>query len=302
MSFDRTALARAIDAHKTVVRVVVADIRGSTPREVGASMLIWENGQSGTIGGGALEFDAATRARQMIENNADLNTLHIPLGPATGQCCGGSVTLVSERFTQASRLPTAGAPFARPVVAQATTRAPAPPNTPAYMDGWLIEPAASKSPVWIFGAGHVGHALATTLAPMGDVDVTLVDISQARMPDLPAHITPLIAADPTQVVQYMPPQTQAFVMTHSHALDLRLCAALLDRPDVKTGLIGSDTKWARFQKRLAALGKSASDIDRITCPIGDPTLGKHPQAIAIGVAASYIHSTTQSHNSKAAAC
>jgi xanthine dehydrogenase accessory factor len=54
------------------------------------------------------------------------------------------------------------------------------------------------------------------------------------------------------------------------------------------GLIGSATKWARFRSRLAALGHLATSIDRIDCPIGNPSLGKHPQAIAIGVASAFL--------------
>ncbi|WP_323020585.1 XdhC family protein, partial [Pararhodobacter sp.] len=54
------------------------------------------------------------------------------------------------------------------------------------------------------------------------------------------------------------------------------------------GLIGSASKWARFQSRLKALGHAPQDIARIRCPIGDPALGKHPQAIAISVAAELL--------------
>jgi xanthine dehydrogenase accessory factor len=36
------------------------------------------------------------------------------------------------------------------------------------------------------------------------------------------------------------------------------------------------------------LGSQADRIDRIACPIGDRSLGKHPQAIAIGVAAALM--------------
>ncbi|HBU16687.1 MAG TPA: xanthine dehydrogenase accessory protein XdhC, partial [Gemmobacter sp.] len=53
----------ALEHHGAVVRVVVAAFDGSSPREVGAAMLVWNTGQSGTIGGGALEFQAAERAR-----------------------------------------------------------------------------------------------------------------------------------------------------------------------------------------------------------------------------------------------
>ncbi|MGB5870311.1 MAG: XdhC family protein, partial [Albidovulum sp.] len=57
MSFARTEVQAAIAAHGPVIRVVVAEVAGSAPREVGASMLVWATGQQGTIGGGALEYE-----------------------------------------------------------------------------------------------------------------------------------------------------------------------------------------------------------------------------------------------------
>ena len=70
----------------------------------------------------------------------------------------------------------------------------------------------------------------------------------------------------------------------SHGIDLDLCNALLNHGFAYAGLIGSKTKWARFQARLTDLGHHAAEISRITCPIGDPSLGKEPQAIAVGIA------------------
>ena len=63
MGFDREALWEAVKIHGRVIRVVIAAIKGSSPREVGTAMLVWENGQSGTIGGGTLEFQAAEAAQ-----------------------------------------------------------------------------------------------------------------------------------------------------------------------------------------------------------------------------------------------
>ena len=54
MGFDRSALAQLIACHGPVARIVVARTKGSVPREPGAAMLVWQGGQSGTIGGGAL--------------------------------------------------------------------------------------------------------------------------------------------------------------------------------------------------------------------------------------------------------
>jgi xanthine dehydrogenase accessory factor len=82
------------------------------------------------------------------------------------------------------------------------------------------------------------------------------------------------------------------VLTFSHALDLELCHRLLNRGFRSCGLIGSATKWGRFRSRLRALGHEAAEIGQIRCPIGDPSLGKHPQAIAVGVVAEMLRVST----------
>jgi xanthine dehydrogenase accessory factor len=76
-------------------------------------------------------------------------------------------------------------------------------------------------------------------------------------------------------------------MTHSHPLDEAICEAILRRGDFAyLGLIGSDTKRARFRKRLGAAGIPAAALDRIVCPIGIPGIeSKEPAAIAVSVAA-----------------
>ena len=63
MSFDLDALRAAVAAHGRVARVVIAGSAGSVPRGTGTAMLVWSDGQSGTIGGGALEFQGHFRGR-----------------------------------------------------------------------------------------------------------------------------------------------------------------------------------------------------------------------------------------------
>ena len=92
--FDLGALQAAVAAEGRVARVVIAAHDGSSPREVGAAMLVWRGGQSGTIGGGALEWEAAQRARAALDGQDRLDK--VPLGPALGQCCGGAVLLLTE--------------------------------------------------------------------------------------------------------------------------------------------------------------------------------------------------------------
>ncbi|MEM9199960.1 MAG: XdhC family protein, partial [Pseudomonadota bacterium] len=66
VGFALEAVKQAVARHGTVARVVVSNVEGSAPREAGASMLVWASGQSGTIGGGALEWEAAARARDLL--------------------------------------------------------------------------------------------------------------------------------------------------------------------------------------------------------------------------------------------
>ncbi len=293
MSLDLTALREAVTAHGLVVRILVVGVAGSVPREAGTSMLVWDDGEEGSIGGGELENRAVRDARALLRNAAGPVVRAVPLGPALGQCCGGSVTLAWERFDGAS-LPSA-LPYARPV--DGTARAASPVNLrpgapPLLQEGWLVEAAPEPGrPLWVWGAGHVGRAIVSVLAPWPGVAITWVDLGRDRFPDIvPKSVTVLPAAEPAVLVPFAPRDADHLILTRSHELDLQLCHGLLGHGFASLGLIGSQTKLARFRSRLGQLGHSSAQISRIACPMGDPTLGKHPQAIAVGVAAALIRS------------
>ncbi len=294
--FDLAAIRAAIDRHGPVARVVIAAHDGSSPREVGAAMLVWADGQSGTIGGGALEHEATIRAREMLPSGGRRLDREA-LGPKLGQCCGGRVTLLTEVFAVKdlealaehevfARAPGGGdMPLAvRRLLADARAQGQRP--RPQLVQGWLVEPMAeTRRDIWIWGAGHVGRAMVAVLGPLPGLHLTWIDTARDRFPtDLPEGVTPIWAAHPELLADHAPITAEHLIMTFSHALDLELCHRLLHRGFKGLGLIGSDTKWARFQSRLARLGHAGTEVRRITCPIGTPALGKHPQAIAIGVA------------------
>ncbi|MBW7922510.1 MAG: xanthine dehydrogenase accessory protein XdhC [Rubellimicrobium sp.] len=299
MSLDLPALAAAVDAHGDVVRVLVLRTMGSTPRERDTAMLLWQGGQAGTIGGGTLEWEAITRARAMLREGRRREVETLPLGPALGQCCGGSVSLLLERFTP-DTLP-GSLPWARPLDAgqDRTARVDArlrdwPPGAPsAEVDGWLIEGAPLPGrPLWVWGAGHVGHALVEVLGPLPGLAITWADVAPERFPPLSPraapHVTVLPANDLPRLAAHAPVDAEHLILTMSHDIDLALCHALLQRGFTACGLIGSATKWKRFRSRLGKLGHTQAEIARIACPIGDPALGKHPQAIAVSVAAALL--------------
>lgn len=301
--FDVAALQAAVAARGRVARVVIAAHDGSSPREVGASMLVWAEGQSGTIGGGALEHEAAQAARAALRGGTP-RLDRVALGPALGQCCGGRVTVLTEIYDAASLpRPEAGViartlggramPLAvKRLLARARGEGVVP--APALVQGWFVEPVARpERQVWIWGAGHVGRALVAVLAPLPGLAITWVDVGAERFPAAGAPgVTRLWHASPETLVAQAPAGAEHLIVTFSHALDLALCHALLGHSFAGCGLIGSTTKWARFRGRLAALGHAPGAVARITCPIGDPALGKHPQAIAIGVAAGMLKDRT----------
>ncbi|MCB1331790.1 MAG: XdhC family protein, partial [Maritimibacter sp.] len=161
-----------------------------------------------------------------------------------------------------------------------------PARLPALVEGWFFERlGAQTTPVRIWGAGHVGRALAQVLAPLPRLAVTLVDTDPARFPDpLPAGVTARIAPDMPAALADTPTHAHHFIVTYSHDIDFALCDALLTHGFASAGLIGSATKRARFRSRLVQMGHAPAAIDRISCPIGTPELGKEPTAIAVGAA------------------
>ncbi|MEL6466010.1 MAG: xanthine dehydrogenase accessory protein XdhC [Pseudomonadota bacterium] len=295
--FDRAGLIAACEAHARVVRVVIASVQGSAPREVGAAMLVWDGGQSGTIGGGALELELAATARTLRKDRRSRHAL----GPDLGQCCGGAVEIVSEVYdlNRARALPhdlIARGPDPMPLSIKRMMKAARNQGKlplAHLKDGWMIEAVrAPDQDIWVWGAGHVGRALVNVLQHMPGYRLTWADTGPERFPaHVSDRVTMVPAADLPALAAHAPAEAHHLILTYAHEIDLGLCHAILTRGFASCGLIGSATKWARFRKRLAALGHTPDEIGRITCPIGDPALGKDPAMIAIGVAYRLAQST-----------
>lgn len=315
-------LARCeITAGRPCAVLTVTRTEGSTPREAGARMLICEHTQLGTIGGGKLELDAMERARELlaVPGPAELAATHVyNLGASLGQCCGGHVEVLVQRLDRGAlafveRLIELGArrePYACRLVLEAKAHgevgrieraivpregdAPLAPRWQAAAPGegrvlLDVEPARGLHVV-LFGAGHVGRALVHVLAPLGWWITWVETRDDAFSAGLPANVDTIATDIPEACVDEAPARTAFVIMTHDHALDLRLCERVLARTDfLYCGLIGSRTKRAKFAHRLGARGFSAEAIERIVCPIGLPQLsGKAPFEVAISAAAQLL--------------
>ena len=251
-------------ALEAAVVVTVLSTKGSVPRGPGTRMVVFAQGEQGTIGGGHLEYQALAHARLLLAGQTDVTTLRHVLGPSLGQCCGGAVELQFE--------PVGAADVAR-LKAQLTPE---------------------RTPLALFGGGHVGKALVKTLAPL-PFAVRWVDSRDEIFPaDVPEgveceHSNPVQAA-----VGDLQPGSRVLIMSFSHAEDPDVVIACLKRQREQgdlpfVGLIGSQTKWATFCHRLEDRGFSAEEIAQITCPIGVPGInGKEPEVIAVAVAAQLL--------------
>jgi len=309
------------EANMPSMLVTVAQTAGSVPREAGARMVVTPDGFHGTIGGGALEFEAIEEARKRLEARIQSDIVIYPLGPELGQCCGGSVRILFELLneddaaywqdlsTASQKSPVVRAlllqPGAKPTqwftgsdsdqeleafVHKLETR-----DTPSLVqdDGriFFAEPVREmRPPLWLFGAGHVGKAVIAALEPL-PFRVTWIDARSEMFPEnLNSGIEKLQVMRPELAVGDAPAGTYFLVMTHSHPLDQDICEAILRRGDgAYLGLIGSKTKKAQFLSRLRAKGMSDAQLEALTCPIGLPGVsGKHPAVIAAGVAADLL--------------
>lgn len=317
---DAAALVRA---GVPVVLVTIVEVKGSAPREPGIRMLVSQQGLLGTIGGGHLEWRGMEIAREMLARDDEAQArrlVRIPLGPALGQCCGGVVQLAFERLGTADLewLDAVDDAFARrqallrEVPAQGRVRfslAPAataawPPVSLHADGGWTDRLAPDEMHVVLFGAGHVGQALITVLGTL-PCRVHWVDERDTLFPaGLPANVVTEATDTAEAVVDDAPPGSYFLVMTHSHALDQVLCERILRRTDFAYfGLIGSKTKRARFEHRMAAHGIDPARFADMVCPMGVSGItDKAPAMIAIAIVAQLLQIRDQRLAARRAAC
>ncbi len=279
MSVTAADLRTFLAAHPVSIVAEITAVRGSAPREAGAFMLISPDALIGTIGGGALEYVVIDRARQALRSSPgrtgeagterdrrSVDSLDIPLGPEIGQCCGGRVDVSLRRVDdrEAARL-----------LARIETEAAARPH------------------VFLFGAGHVGKALARALAPL-PLAVHVVDTRPDELTDLPQNVEAVASPMPEAAVRSAPAGSAYVILTHDHALDFMIGFEALKRTDSSyVGMVGSRTKRARFANWFRSEGGDPAALDRLVLPIGGKGfpqgLGdKRPEVIAALAAAEIL--------------
>ena len=301
---DWTKHAREALSEGPAALVTILATEGSAPRGPGARMVVTETGLAGSIGGGRLEHQAMAQARAILGlPPGSWRVQDYPLGPLLGQCCGGRVRLLVEHLAEAPEregtfeitlsdrverrlFPGEGrGPATDSDLGAGLRRGTVAARGPLPMPGArFVEPVETDlMPVYLFGAGHVGRAIAERAAGL-PLHLSWYD-SRAEMARTPG-VFHAEAAERVARARAAPAEAAVVILTHDHGLDYRIAAAALSGRARFVGLIGSRTKRARFLSRLRADGV---DPARLICPIGLPGIdGREPEVIAIAVLAQLL--------------
>lgn len=311
-----------------VVRVVVAHVLGSAPRELGATLLYWRDAQGisrlhGTVGGGRLEAQAVRVADELLSAPVAARRVErFSLAASFAQCCGGVVELYWERLTPATTglshlVPEGALPLWRYCALDGSAKEwlfhaaasvpaclpPVPQSAAALLtqegQRYFVERVADHSvPVCLYGAGHVGRALVRVLTDL-PFRITWIDSREQMLQEAcalyPSHAIRAVWADGpadvvADVVADLPAGACHLVMTHSHDEDFAVCETLLQRNTFAfLGMIGSKAKAQRFRQRLLQRGCEPAALARWVCPIGLSSIeSKTPAAVAVSVAAQLL--------------
>ncbi|MDX3899754.1 MAG: xanthine dehydrogenase accessory protein XdhC [Sphingobium sp.] len=296
------AWLRDVAGVETSALVSILASEGSAPRGAGTRMLVTATAQYGTIGGGQLEFRAVEQARAILaQPPGSWRVQDYPLGPLLGQCCGGRVRLLIEHVDPTGLEWIIDAAEERVLVSTFMTdrierhlNDHAVPTMPPARGDRLREGASvaevigqRRMPVYLFGAGHVGQAIAHHAA---NLPFRLAWFDTRPVFEAIEGVVVVPEAAIEQCVEEAPDDAAILILTHDHALDYRVTKAALNRSPVAfIGLIGSATKRARFLSRLEGEGLCAQARARLTSPIGVAGItGKEPDVIAIATLAQLL--------------
>ncbi len=241
---------KVLDAQKSNLRVAVCMIvntKGSTPREKGAKMLVYPNGDIfGSIGGGELEKAVIADALKSLKTGrADLfrhDLLH-----QHNMCCGGSVDI-------------------------------------------FIEPVMEKNKLYIFGAGHTGHALARHALSL-DFEVVLIDDRKEYLDQIQLEGINKLHLHYEQALPLLPMDEQTYIciMTYSHPYDRDILSYCIKKPVAYLGMIGSQRKVEMTKKMFADAGVgSETELEKVDMPMGIDIAAETPDEIAISILAKMI--------------
>ncbi len=300
---------------------------GSAPRDVGAKMLVGEDGKIyGTIGGGRLEADACSEAKCMM-NKGEPRIMNVRMDSSAvaddGMLCGGNVDVLLEPVLQKyagvyKKIGEMLQEDARGIVVTkfgsgvftktlidedaAITGDILPEKEveelgnylsekrPYISDGIVVEPLRSPSVLYIFGAGHVSQFLAR-IAEIVDFHVVIIDDREefANRERFP-DADEIIVDDFHAVFDRLSFTGKEYVtiVTRGHQYDAYVLEEALRRRTKYVGMIGSRRKVKIVLDHMRKIGFDEETVAGVHAPIGLSIHAETPQEIAVSIVAELI--------------
>ncbi|MCK4309162.1 MAG: XdhC family protein [Candidatus Atribacteria bacterium] len=247
----KEALER-INKGESIALATIVETKGSTPREVGAKMVVGKDGLiAGTIGGGITEAKVIKEAKQAIKEGKErFLAYHLTKEEAArdeGAICGGEMKV--------------------------------------FVD--ILQP---KEEILIFGAGHIAVCV-SKLAKIVGFKVTIIDdrkefVNQDRFPEADK----IIAEETEKALTHLKitPSNYIIILTRGHLKDEEVLASVVRSNTAYIGMIGSRKKNATVFRRLTKKGISQEELDKVHTPIGIDINAQTPEEIAVSIMAEII--------------
>ncbi len=300
---------------------------GSAPRDVGAKMLVAEDGKCfDTIGGGRLEADACREAMHIMhENKPKILNIRMDSNAIAddGMLCGGNVDILLEPVTKKytgvykrvgemlqDDLPGivvtkfGSGVFSKTLIEESLAVKGdlltekeikelsyyLQEKKPCIVNEMVIEPLQSLSVLYIFGAGHISQFLAE-IAKTVDFHVVIIDDREefANRERFPGAAE-IIADDFHNVFDRLSftGKEYATIVTRGHQYDADVLEKVLKRKTRYIGMIGSRRKVKIILDHMRKVGFDEEAVAGVHAPIGLSIHAETPQEIAVSIVAELI--------------
>ena len=302
-STDREVLETAVRwlaQARRVALVTVARTWGSSPRPVGALMLMRDDGAcSGSVSGGCVEEDLLMRFRshQLGDRFPTIIDYGIDRAEATrlGLPCGGRLELLVEQLESAAQLKRllgmirAGQLVTRRIclaTGEVSLHAAASTDAFDYSSDYLTKVFGPRWQLLLIGDGHLSRYIAQ-LALMLDYRVIICDPRTDYEPDQAMEGVERVYVMPDEAVETYARHLRSAVVavTHDPRLDDMALLEALTSPAFYVGALGSRRNSDQRRERLGELGLTAEQLERLHAPVGLPIGIRSPPEIAVSIMA-----------------
>src|SRR5580700_5568310 len=250
-----------MDIYEEVVRLrrlgqkcavaTIVQVNGSIPSYESAKLLVREDGSMlGTVGGGCVEAEVWTAAREVIETDKPKH-LNFSLGEDAaydnGLICGGQLNI-------------------------------------------FVEPVTPQPRAFIFGGGHVSKSLSKVANLAGFATVIIDDREAFANAERFPEAEETYAEEYESVFPKLPITSTSYliIVTRGHRDDMRVLRWAVSTPAKYIAMIGSKRKTISVVHELEKEGLPREAFERVFAPMGLEIGAESPEEIAISVVAEMI--------------